>query len=47
MYNDVFDELRQQFLDRATGDTLVVVHRIWKGLEDLGKIFLSYHARLD
>ena len=38
-YNKVFDELRQQFVERATGDTLVVVHRIWKGVEDLGKYF--------
>ena len=36
-YNDVFDELRQQFQERAAGDTLVVVHRIWKGLEGLSK----------
>ena len=40
-YNSVFDELLQQFRDRAAGDTLVVVHRIWegiKGLETLGSI---------
>lgn len=33
----------QQFRNRATGDTLVVVHRIWegmKGLEALGVFFL-------
>ena len=40
-YNSVFDELLQQFRNRAAGDTLVVVHRIWegiKGLEALGII---------
>ena len=34
-YNDVFDNLLQEFRDRAAGDTLVVVHRIW---EDLTKV---------
>ena len=29
-YNKVFDELVEEFHDRAAGDTLVVVHRIWK-----------------
>lgn len=41
-YDKVFDELRQQFVERAAGDTLVVVHRIWKGVEDLGKDFLNW-----
>ena len=41
VYAEVFDELRQQFLDRAAGDTLVVVHRIWKGVENLGNGFLT------
>jgi len=36
-YNNVFDELRQQFLDRAAGDSLLVVHRIWKGVEQLSE----------
>jgi hypothetical protein len=43
-YNDVFDELMQQFRNRAAGDTLVVVHRIWegiKGLEALGIVLCS------
>ena len=43
-YNDVFDELMQQFRNRATGDTLLVVHRIWegiKGLETLGSILCT------
>ena len=31
-YNDVFDKLLREFHDRAAGDTLVVVHRIWEGL---------------
>jgi hypothetical protein len=34
-YNNVFDELMQQFRNRAAGDTLVVVHRIWEGIKDL------------
>ena len=40
-YNSVFDDLLQQFRNRAAGDTLVVVHRIWegiKGLEALGSV---------
>ena len=43
-YNNVFDDLLQQFRDRAAGDTLVVVHRIWeamKGLETLGRPFFQ------
>jgi hypothetical protein len=43
-YNNVFDELMQQFRNRAAGDTLVVVHRIWegiKGLETLGSILCT------
>ena len=43
-YNSVFDELMQQFRNRAAGDTLVVVHRIWediKGLEALGSILCA------
>jgi hypothetical protein len=39
-YNDLFDELLQQFRDRAACDTLVVVHRIWDQLEISGRIFL-------
>ena len=31
-YNDVFDNLLQKFRDKAAGETLVVVHRIWKDL---------------
>ena len=34
-YNNVYDELLQQFRNRAAGDTLVVVHRIWKSIKDL------------
>ncbi|KAF8157858.1 hypothetical protein B0H34DRAFT_768765, partial [Crassisporium funariophilum] len=34
-YNGVFDELLQQFRDRAAGDTLVVVHRIWESMKGL------------
>ena len=46
-YNDVFDKLLQEFRDRAAGDTLVVVHRIWEDLtrkfDDLGES-LSKHT---
>jgi hypothetical protein len=31
-YNSVFDNLLQEFHDKAAGDTLVVVHRIWEDL---------------
>lgn len=41
IYKNVFDELMQQFRDGAAGDTLVVVHRIWEGVKDLGKPFLT------
>ena len=45
-YNDVFDKLLQEFRDRATGDTLVVVHRIWEDLapkvDDLRESFSEY-----
>ena len=44
-YNNVFDKLLRDFRDRATGDTLVVVHRIWKDLapklDDLRKSFFK------
>ena len=35
-YNNTFEELMQQIRDRATRDTLVVVHRIWEDLTTLG-----------
>ena len=45
-YNDVFDKLLQEFRDRAAGDTLVVVHRIWEDLapkvDDLRASFSKY-----
>jgi hypothetical protein len=41
-YNDSFDELLQQFRDKAAGKTLVVVHRIW---EDLGAQGSSFSNR--
>ena len=45
-YNDVFDKLLRDFRDGAAGDTLVVVHRIWKDLVpkvvDLRKPFSRY-----
>ena len=43
-YNDVFDKLLQEFRDRAAGDALVVVHRIWEDVapkvDDL-RVFFS------
>jgi hypothetical protein len=39
-YNDIFDELLQQFRDKAAGNTLVVVHRIWERALGL-KVVLS------
>ena len=45
-YSDVFDKLLQEFRDRAAGDTLVVVHRIWEDLvpkvDDLRESFSKY-----
>ena len=38
-FNDVFDKLMQEFRNSATGDTLVVVHRIWDHLEGLREFF--------
>ena len=38
-FNGVFDKLMQEFRDSATGDTLVVVHRIWDHLEELRESF--------
>jgi hypothetical protein len=43
-YNDVFDKLLQEFRDRAAGDTMVVVHRIWRTVEDLGESVLTYSS---
>ena len=47
-YNSVLDDLMQQFRDRAAGDTLVVVHRIWEGtqgIKDKGNTFLSWSCQ--
>ena len=45
-YNDVFDKLLQEFRNKAAGDTLVVVHRIWEDLapkvDDLRESFSKY-----
>ena len=45
-YNNVFDNLLQEFHNRAAGDTLVVVHRIWDDLvpkvDDLRESFSTY-----
>jgi len=51
-YNKVFDDLLQQFRNRATSDTLVAVHRIWEDLKTQGNTFSDwiYHtpwARFD
>jgi hypothetical protein len=45
-YSDAFDKLLQQFRDRAAGDTLVVVHRIWKDIEAQGSTFSDLMLRL-
>ena len=49
-YNNAFDKLLQEFRDRAAGDTLVVVHRIWEdlapkldGLRESFSKYLSSH----
>jgi hypothetical protein len=34
-YNDVFEELLQEFRDKAARDTMVMVHRIWTTVESL------------
>ena len=34
-FNDAFEKLMQEFRDRAAGDTLVVVYRIWDHLDTL------------
>ena len=45
-YNDVFDKLLEEFRNRAAGDTLVVVRRIWEDLapkvDDLRESFSEY-----
>ena len=45
-YSDVFDKLLQEFRDKAAGDTLVVVHRIWEDLapklDDLRESFSKH-----
>ena len=41
-YNDIFDELLQQFRDKAAGNTLVVVYRIWENLEVQGSVFSNW-----
>ena len=48
-YNDVFDKLLEEFRNRAAGDTLVVVRRIWEDLapkvDDLRESFSEYIDR--
>jgi hypothetical protein len=36
----MFDNLIQQFQDRAAQDTAVVVHRILEGVQELSKCFM-------
>jgi hypothetical protein len=38
-YNSAFDQLLRNFHDRAAGNTLVVVHRIWEDMNALGIMF--------
>ena len=40
-FNDAFEKLMQDFRDRAAGDTLVVVHRIWDYLDTLCESFFQ------
>ena len=40
-FNSIFDQLLQSFHDRAAGDTLVTVHRIWERLENLREFILN------
>ena len=44
-YNNAFDSLLQQFRDRATRDTLVVVHRIWEDVKNQGNAFSDWICR--
>ena len=37
-YSNTFDSFLQQFRDRATRDTLVVVHRIWEDVQNQGNV---------
>lgn len=45
IFNTNFDKLLQDFRDRATGDTLVTVHRIWGRLESLRETSSSFRQR--
>ena len=44
-YSNAFDSLLQQFRDRATRDTLVVVHRIWEDVKNQGNAFSDWICR--
>jgi len=44
-YNNAFDSLLQQFRDRATRDTVVVVHRIWEDVKNQGNAFSDWICR--
>ena len=49
-YNDVFNKLLQDFRDKAAGDTLVVMHRIWEDLvpkvDDLRESFPNVRCHI-
>lgn len=36
----MFDDLMQQFRDRAARDTVVVVHRMLEGIQELSRCFM-------
>jgi len=39
-YNAVFDDLMEQFRNRAARDTVVVVHRVLEGVQELSECFM-------
>ena len=39
-YNAVFDDLMEQFRNRAARDTVVVVHRVLEGVQELSEWFM-------
>jgi hypothetical protein len=45
-FNRTFDDLVQEFHNKATGHTLVTVHRIWGRLKDWRESFKSFCERL-
>ena len=45
-YNNVFDELLQEFRNRAAGDTSVVVHRIWEGIKGIEVLGCNFSTEI-